>query len=384
MQKWFVVAFIAIAVSTGALSSANAALPTLNYLTRIEACELLLRASREEISEVDEDKYDFPDVFGTSEETKYIYYAAEIGMINSNPERGLVFPYRSVSRSEFMKMITIAFKLRMNRDHDFTDVEPDSWYEKYVGNADYYDMFVDATQQNTIKPKLRVSEGTARVAIEKLFAKEPFRKPKNFSFKKSSAPPEKYKPASSPSAVRLAVSNLFKKKGGARPDKARHEIIYLVNAEREKRDLEPLNSNLRLRRSAQKHAKDMHERGYFSHVTPEGVDYIDRIKAAGYLDIDQSECGCTDVFNVRALIETNRTETTPNSTIAKTEICKCRPKFAVGENIAVGQFTPTEVVKDWMDSPGHRKNILHKDFAEIGIGLFGDYWVQNFGRMDSN
>jgi uncharacterized protein YkwD len=82
------------------------------------------------------------------------------------------------------------------------------------------------------------------------------------------------------------------------------------------------------------------------------------------------------------LIETNRTETTPNSTIAETEICRCRPKFAVGENIAVGQLTPKEVMKDWMNSPGHRKNILHSEFAEIGIGLFGDYWVQNFGRMD--
>ncbi|MDP6575992.1 MAG: CAP domain-containing protein [Candidatus Peribacteraceae bacterium] len=382
MQKWFVAVLATIALSAGVLSTVYAALSTLNYLTRAEACELLLRASRENVPILEDNEYDFPDVFGTPEETKYIYYAAEVGMINSNPERGLIFPYRSVSRAEFLKMLTVAFELEYNLPHEFTDIESDAWYKKYIGAAGYYDMFVDATQQLTLKPNLRVSEGTARVALEKLYKKEPSRKPKNFSFKKSKASSEKAKPASSPSAVKLAIRNLFKKKGGTRPDKARHEIIDLVNEERNKEGLDALSHNLRLRRSAQKHAKDMHERRYFSHVTPEGVDYIDRIKAAGYLDLDQSECGCTDVFNMRALIETNRTETTPNSTIAETEICRCRPKFAVGENIAVGQLTPKEVMKDWMNSPGHRKNILHSEFAEIGIGLFGDYWVQNFGRMD--
>jgi uncharacterized protein YkwD len=381
MQKWFVAVLATIALSAGVLSTAYAALSTLNYLTRAEACELLLRASRENVPILDEDTYDFPDVFGTPEETKYIYYAAEVGMINSNPERGLIFPYRSVSRAEFLKMMTIAFGLKKNFQHEFTDIESDAWYKKYIGIASYYDMFVDATTQKTLKPNLRVSEGTARVALEKFYKEEPSRKPKNFSFKKSKTPSNQ-KSVSSPRLVKMSVRNLFKKKGGVRPEKARHEIIDMVNEERKKAGLDPLGSNLRLRRSAQKHAKDMHERRYFSHMTPEGVDYIDRIKAAGYLDLDQSECGCTDVFNLRALIETNRTETTPNSTIAKTEICRCRPKFAVGENIAVGQLTPKEVIQDWMNSPGHRKNILHSEFAEIGIGLFGDYWVQNFGRMD--
>lgn len=47
-----------------------------------------------------------------------------------------------------------------------------------------------------------------------------------------------------------------------------------------------------------------------------------------------------------------------------------------GENIASGQTTPEEVVKDWMNSAGHRENILHRDFSKIGIGYLNDAWVQ--------
>jgi uncharacterized protein YkwD len=57
---------------------------------------------------------------------------------------------------------------------------------------------------------------------------------------------------------------------------------------------------------------------------------------------------------------------------------------AVGENIACGQRSPAEVVRGWMDSPGHRANILKRDFTHIGIGLAGGsragtYWTQLFG-----
>ena len=57
-----------------------------------------------------------------------------------------------------------------------------------------------------------------------------------------------------------------------------------------------------------------------------------------------------------------------------------------GENIAAGQLAPEKVVDGWMNSPGHRANILRADFVEIGIGFsangkgyYRDYWVQNFG-----
>lgn len=103
--------------------------------------------------------------------------------------------------------------------------------------------------------------------------------------------------------------------------------------------LEPL-----LQTAARAHAKDMAERDYFDHDTPEGLDPFDRMREAGYR-------GC-----------------------------------AMGENIAAGQTDPAEVVSGWLESPGHCSNILSPEFDALGVGYFegmgGElqrFWVQNFG-----
>ena len=61
--------------------------------------------------------------------------------------------------------------------------------------------------------------------------------------------------------------------------------------------------------------------------------------------------------------------------------------YTVGENIAAGSATPETVVKQWMNSPGHRANILNSDYEELGVGYayksgseYGHYWVQMFRR----
>ena len=53
--------------------------------------------------------------------------------------------------------------------------------------------------------------------------------------------------------------------------------------------------------------------------------------------------------------------------------------YNIGENIAMGQITPAEVVRDWMNSPGHRANILDPSYVYIGVGYCNDHWVQQFG-----
>jgi uncharacterized protein YkwD len=58
--------------------------------------------------------------------------------------------------------------------------------------------------------------------------------------------------------------------------------------------------------------------------------------------------------------------------------------LVIGENLAAGQRTPEHAMNDWMDSPGHRQNILDPRFVELGVGVrfggeFGTYWVQEFG-----
>jgi uncharacterized protein YkwD len=117
-------------------------------------------------------------------------------------------------------------------------------------------------------------------------------------------------------------------------------VVALTNAERAKAGCKPLTVDPRLITSALRHSQDMSRRGYFEHESPEGTDFSDREKAAGF----RGRGG--------------------------------------GENIAKGQETATEVMADWMSSPGHRRNILDCSFTSIGVGYVADgrYWTQNFGR----
>lgn len=123
------------------------------------------------------------------------------------------------------------------------------------------------------------------------------------------------------------------------------QVMDLVNIERSKEGLSALTGNMLLERSATKHAQDMRTNTYFDHTALDGRSPTQRIKAEGY----------------------------PNPS------CACRIYY--GENIARGQTTPAQVVRDWMNSEGHRKNILSPNFTEIGIGISGTYWVQNFGGV---
>ena len=134
------------------------------------------------------------------------------------------------------------------------------------------------------------------------------------------------------------------------PDAVSREMLAQVNAARKRAGLKPLRLNAVLAKAAQRHAEDMLARGYFDHESPSGTTVRERSRAAGY------RWG------------------------------------AVGENIAFGQTSVGEVVETWMDSPGHRKNILSPNFSELGVGLAlgrgpdGKHqilWVQNFGAPRS-
>jgi uncharacterized protein YkwD len=116
------------------------------------------------------------------------------------------------------------------------------------------------------------------------------------------------------------------------------QVVELTNAERADAGCDPLDTDPRLTAAAQGHAEDMSRNEYFDHVSRDGRRFDDRISAQGY--------------------------PSPG-----------------GENIAQGQTSAAEVVEGWMNSPGHRRNILDCDFTAIGVGFDDDghYWVQNFG-----
>ncbi|KNY30033.1 Sporulation uncharacterized protein YkwD [Pseudobacteroides cellulosolvens ATCC 35603 = DSM 2933] len=119
------------------------------------------------------------------------------------------------------------------------------------------------------------------------------------------------------------------------------EVLRLVNVERAKNGLPALKSDWQLSRVARYKSQDMVNKGYFSHTSP---TYGSPFKMM-------------ESFGIRF--------------------------SAAGENIAYGQRTPAEVMNGWMNSPGHRANILSPSFTHIGVGLAKtssgvNYWTQMF------
>lgn len=121
------------------------------------------------------------------------------------------------------------------------------------------------------------------------------------------------------------------------------EVARLVNVERAKYGLPALSYNWQLARVARIKSEDMRNNHYFSHTSPTYGSPFDMIRNFG---------------------------------ISFT---------AAGENIAMGQRTAAEVMNGWMNSPGHRSNILNSRFTQIGVGYAKDsygrgYWTQQFIR----
>ena len=117
-------------------------------------------------------------------------------------------------------------------------------------------------------------------------------------------------------------------------------MLERINTERAKNGISPVHLHTKLSNAAQIRAKEIIQK--FDHIRPDG-----------------SSC-----FTV----------------LSEAEIIFYR---AVGENIAAGQRTVTEVMDAWMNSPGHRANILNEGFDSVGIGYVSQggkqYWVQMFG-----
>jgi uncharacterized protein YkwD len=129
--------------------------------------------------------------------------------------------------------------------------------------------------------------------------------------------------------------------------------LCVLNAERARHRLRPLRLNHKLSRAAQRHSRAMARQKFFSHTSPSGASFVDRIRSTGYLSGARS--------------------------------------WTVGENIAYGsgsRSTPRSIGSAWMNSPPHRANILSSSFRSIGIGVAsgtpvgggGGTYTTDFGR----
>ncbi|MFJ5264528.1 CAP domain-containing protein [Streptomyces sp. NPDC088387] len=118
------------------------------------------------------------------------------------------------------------------------------------------------------------------------------------------------------------------------------EVLRLVNEERAKVGCSALAANSALSDLAQDFSEDMAARGFFDHTDPDGASPWDRAAKAGVTGLG-------------------------------------------GENIARGQADAAAVMNAWMNSPGHRANILNCDFKTLGVGVHmgagGPWWTQDFG-----
>jgi uncharacterized protein YkwD len=110
--------------------------------------------------------------------------------------------------------------------------------------------------------------------------------------------------------------------------------LCTLNAQRDRYGLRPLKLNRKLSRAARRHARDMVRRRYFAHDSLGGGTFVDRIRHTGYL--------------------------------------KGANSWSLGENLAWGSHNraaPRAITDMWMNSAGHRANILSPSFREVGIGL---------------
>ncbi|WP_069472744.1 CAP domain-containing protein [Candidatus Marithrix sp. Canyon 246] len=148
-------------------------------------------------------------------------------------------------------------------------------------------------------------------------------------------------------AYKLIISLLITFSAATAASQYDAELLRLTNLERKKVGLPALSLSSQLNQAAQSHADDMTKNNYFSHTGLNGSQPWDRAEAAGY------------------------------------------NYSYVGENIAAGRSTPTETINQWMNSQGHRENILNSNYTEIGFGYshldsskYRHYWVQVFGKSN--
>ncbi|MFE3196684.1 CAP domain-containing protein [Embleya sp. NPDC055664] len=125
------------------------------------------------------------------------------------------------------------------------------------------------------------------------------------------------------------------------PSDPEERVLALVNDERASAGCGPVKNDAKLVALARAHSADMAARDYFDHNTPDGQTPWDRAEKAGV-------------------------------------------SYLGAENIARGQKTADAVMRAWMNSPGHRRNILDCSLTKLGVGIHegtgGPWWTQEFGR----
>ena len=225
------------------------------------------------------------------------------------------------------------------------------------GSADRAPSSASSYDQRTGSPSASPSQSSAKPSVTP--SKTPSKKPSQTPSKKpspskssSSASHSGSGTATSPKTATPSRTATAKPKpsvptlqappaaGTSAETAAEAQVLALVNQERAKVGCSPVTADAGLGSLAENFSDDMAARGFFDHTDPDGATPWDRAKKAGITDLG-------------------------------------------GENIARGQANAQAVMDAWMNSPGHRANILNCDYKTMGVGVHfasgGPWWTQDFG-----
>ncbi len=240
-------------------------------------------------------------------------------------------PNKPLTRAEMSKIIALGYKLIVddNNQIKFNDVPKQNHFHGYITTL--AELGITTTPAGGVyKPNDNVSRAHIAAFLHRTMEFDNARKKGTIVYDEKA----RMYIAKAPVKDAPAVTNT--------DDKAL-KTITLVNEQRTQQGGKGLIHDKELSKVAQAKAQDMAENNYFSHTSPT------------YGSVSQ----LLSTFNYKWT--------------------------AYGENIAKGQRTPEEVVQDWMDSPGHRANIVNEKFTHIGTGYATDatgttYWVHQFSR----
>ncbi|WP_147804425.1 S-layer homology domain-containing protein [Alkalicoccus halolimnae] len=296
----------------------------------------------------------FDDVAGMAWAEESVSSLSQQGIINGY-EDGTFRPNNNISRQEAAVMMVRAVLSdeESGFQSDYTDVDTGSFYYEAISAASEYALF-NGYPDGTFRPQENITRAESANILVSAFnftGSETVFSDVNGHWAESDItallakgittgyPDGTYKPGSSITRAEFAVlvDRSLKDEGVS----VQREILRLTNEEREAHDLEPLKPHINLQAVADAKAEDMYVNDYFAHQSPEHGSPFDMMKAAG---ISYS---------------------------------------AAAENIARGYHSAETVVGGWMDSYGHRNNILSERYTHLGVGYTsegarGPYYVQMF------
>lgn len=331
------------------------------YVTRAEAAAALMLARSPNVR-VLKNTGAFPDVRKGDWYEPYMLAAERYGIISADSNTHQLKPNYFINRVTFLKMLSLTFNIPTGYPHPYEDVEEGQWYADYAGIVSKFHLSLqdDPLHLGPTKP---VTQEEALEAIQ-IFLRL-YGGSQNAIFKDQQL-------ALDQSRNQLMLYNVistrrtkvvFVDKKNTEEEKTTHttpppslpklrtEVVALVNNARLKANLKPLKYNNLLENSAQGYAEVMAKEGFFGHVSPSGQTLKERIEKGGYYKHSYSAD------------------------------CNCIKGFMLGENLARGQKTAEEVMRDWMNSKNHKAAILSPDYTDIGVGVSSGLWVEHFGGI---